>query len=323
MPIRTTARPAAGVVGLGNVAIDVTRILAKAPTDLATTDIARHATDRLTTSALREIHVFGRRGPVQAAFTTPELRELGELPGVDIVVDLELDAESAAHLAASGDRNLAKNLEVLREWAARPAGSAPRRIHLHFCVSPVEVIGPDRVTALRLVRNRLEPDGRGGVRAVPTGEEFTLPIGLLFRSVGYRGVPIDGLPFDETRGVVPNVEGRVVEHVDSHTCLNGVYVAGWIKRGPSGVIGTNKLDATQTVDHLLADAAAGRINLAGRSPDELLDRLGAQGARITTWDGWLAIDRHETELGKPAGKPREKLTKVEEMLTIAHGEHGK
>src|SRR5690606_3596952 len=242
----------------------------------ANTDIASHATSVLATSALRDIHVFGRRGPVQAAFTTPELRELGELPGVDVVVDprdLVLDPESEACLAASVDRNLAKNLEVLREWAARPSGSAARRIHIHFGVSPVEVIGPDRVTALRLVRNRLEGDGRGGVRAVATDQEFTLPMGLLFRSVGYRGVAIEGLPFDEARGVVPNVEGRVVEHVGSHTYLNGVYVAGWIKRGPSGVIGTNKLDATQTVDHLLADAASGRLALAGRSPDELLQQL--------------------------------------------------
>lgn len=310
---------AAAVVGLGNVAMDVTRILSRRVPDLVTTDISQHATDVLAHSALRTIHVLGRRGPVQGAFSTPELRELGELPGVDVVVDprdLELDPITTAHLAGAEDRSAEKNLEVLREWAGRPTSGAERRIVFHFNVSPVEVIGPDRVTAVRLVRNRLEADGRGGVRAVPTDEESVLPVGLLFRSVGYRGVAVRGLPFDEVRGVIPNTEGRVVEHEGSHTYVDGVYVCGWIKRGPSGVIGTNKVDATQTVDHLLADAVSGRVTPASGSPDQLLTALRGRGVPSTDWSQWQQLDRVETERGGAAGKPREKVTRIDEMLDL-------
>ena len=310
---------AAAVVGLGNVAMDVTRILSRPTEDLLATDISTHATDELAHSAVRTIHVLGRRGPVQGAFSTPELRELGELRGVDVVVDprdLELDPISADYLANSADRTAEKNLEVLRDWASRPRSGAERTIVFHFNVSPVEVLGPDRVTAVRLVRNRLDADGKGGVRAVPTAETSTLPIGLLFRSVGYRGVAIDGLPFDAARGVIPNTEGRVVEHEGSHTAVDGVFACGWIKRGPSGVIGTNKVCAMQTVDHLLADAVSGRITRAPGSPDELLETLRKRGARITSWQQWQQLDTVETTRGAAAGKPREKVTRVEEMLEI-------
>ena len=311
--------PAAAVVGLGNVAMDVTRILSRSVDDLVTTDISAHATDELAHSAVRTIHVLGRRGPVQGAFSTPELRELGELSGVEVRVDprdLELDPVSADYLANASDRTAEKNLDVLREWASRPAGNAERQIVFHFNVSPVEVIGPDRVTGVRLVRNQLEPDGKGSVRAVPTAEMSVLPVGLLFRSVGYRGVAIPGLPFDEARGVIPNTEGRVVEHEGSHTAIDGVYVCGWIKRGPSGVIGTNKVDATQTVDHLLADAVSGRITPSAREPDALLQLLRQRGVRSTDWNAWQRLDRVETERGTAVGKPREKVTRVGEMLEI-------
>ena len=315
--------PAAAVVGLGNVAMDVTRILSRRPEDLGITDVADHAARELAESALREVHVLGRRGPVQGAFTTPELRELGELPGVDVIVDprdLELDEVSAAHLAETSDRTAEKNLEVLRGWAGREPTGAPRRIVFHFCVSPVEILGEDRVSGVRIVRNRLEPDGRGGVRPVPTGEETVLPVGLVFRSVGYRGVAIDGLPFDDARGVVPNAEGRVVEHEGSHTAVDGVYVCGWIKRGPTGVIGTNKVCAAQTIDHLLADAVAGRISAAAADPDTLIARLRADGARLTDWDDWSRLDAIEVARGKSAGKPREKLTSITEMLDALEGD---
>jgi ferredoxin--NADP+ reductase len=310
---------AAAVVGLGNVAMDVTRILSRRLDELRPTDISSHATEVLAHSALRTIHVLGRRGPVQGAFSTPELRELGELPEVDVVVDsrdLELDPISAAYLENADDRTAEKNLEVLREWSTRPASGAPRQIVFHFNVSPIEVIGPDRVRAVRLAHNRLEPDGRGGVRAVPTGVESTLDIGLLFRSVGYRGVPIPGLPFDEMRGVIPNTEGRVVEHEGSHTPLDGVYACGWIKRGPTGVIGTNKVCATQTIDHLLADAVSGRISRSDRSADVLLAELARRGARVTDWAHWQELDRVETERGASVGKPREKVTRIAEMLDL-------
>jgi ferredoxin--NADP+ reductase len=311
------AAEAAAVVGLGNVAMDVTRILSRRPDELAVTDIAEHAARALSRANLRTVHVLGRRGPVQAAFTTPELRELGELPGVDVIVDprdLELDEVSTARLATTDDRTAEKNFEVLRGWADRRPTGAPRRIVFHFNVSPVEVIGDDRVRAVRLVRNRLEPDGRGDVRAVATDEESTLPVGLIFRSVGYCGVAITGLPFDEARGVIPNAEGRVVEHEGSHTALDGVYVCGWIKRGPTGVIGTNKVCAMQTVDHLLADAVSGRITAAPGDPDTLLALLRQRGASPTDWNDWYRLDAHEVERGKATGKPREKLTTLQEML---------
>lgn len=310
---------AAAVVGLGNVAMDVTRILSRPTEDLLPTDISTHATDVLAHSAVRTIHVLGRRGPVQGAFSTPELRELGELRDVDVIVDprdLELDPVSADYLATSDDRTAEKNLEVLREWSTRAPTGAERRIVFHFNVSPVEVIGPDRVTAVRLVRNELVADGKGDVRAVATSEESTLPIGLLFRSVGYRGVAIPGLPFDEARGVIPNTEGRVVEHEGSHTAIDGVFVCGWIKRGPSGVIGTNKVCATQTVDHMLADVVAGRVSPAPNTPDALLERMRERGVRITTWQDWQRLDMEETARGTGVGKPREKVTRVEEMLGI-------
>ena len=184
----------------------------------------------------------------------------------------------------------------------------------HFTVSPVEILGRDRVQGVRLVRNRLEPDGAGGVRAVPTDEEERLDVGLIFRSVGYRGVALPGLPFDETRGVVPNLEGRVVEHTGSHTPLDGLYVCGWIKRGPTGVIGTNKACASQTVDQLLADAVAGRLTVATGDPDTLLASLQTRGVRCTDWADWQRLDQHEISRGTAVGKPREKLTTVREML---------
>lgn len=311
---------AAAVIGLGNVAMDVTRILARPAHDLDRTDIADHAVRALGQSRLRTIHVLGRRGPVQSSFTTPELRELGELADVAVEVDpadLELDPTSAAYLAESGDRNAEKNLEVLREWASRPPRDAARRIVFHFGVSPVAVLGTDHVEAIRVVHNTLEPDGKGSVRAVASGRTEEIPVGLVFRSVGYRGIPIAGLPFDEDRGLLPNTEGRVVEHVGSHTSLDGIYACGWIKRGPTGVIGTNKVCATQTVDRLLADVVAGRVTPGPGSPDALLASLAARGTRIVPWSAWQRIDAAEVTRGEAAGKPRDKFTRINELLQAA------
>lgn len=309
---------AAAVIGLGNVAIDVTRILTKSPDALATTDLAAHALSALRDSRLDTLHIVGRRGPVQAACTTPELRELGELAGVDVIVnpaDLELDPISANQLANGDDRTAEKNYEVLRAWAERGATGASRKIVFHFNASPVEMTGEHHVDGLRLVRNRLEPDGRGDVRAVATGEFTTLPLGLVFRSVGYRGVALEGVPFDAHRGVIPNMSGRVVEAPGSATVIHGLYVCGWIKRGPQGVIGTNKSDAAETVDHLIADAATGRLT-PGKGPDNTDALLMGRGIRMTDWNDWQQLDREEQQRGAPAGRPREKITQVAEMLRI-------
>lgn len=316
---------AAAVIGIGNVTMDSVRILARAPDHLATTDLAAHALETLRGAGLAELHILARRGPVQAACTTPELRELGELEGVDVIVnpaDLELDVLSREHLAAAEDRTAENNLAILRHWAARGNTGAPRRIVFHFNVSPVELRGADRVEAIRIVRNRLVSDGRGGVRAVPTDVEFTVPVGLVFRSVGYRGIEIPGMPFEPDRGVFPNVSGRVVEAPGSHTPIRGVYAAGWIKRGPHGIIGTNKACAAETVDHLLADAVSGRLAPAARTAADLDQLLVDRGIDVVSWSDWQAIDRAEAERGRAAGRPREKFVSVEEMLDAVRQARG-
>ena len=307
------------VVGIGNVAMDVARILAKPPQVLAATDLADHALQALATSQVQTIHIIARRGPVQAACTTPELRELGELDGVDVVVDprdLELDAASEAELAAMEDRNPAKNLDVLREWAARPLTGAPRRVVMHFNASPVALHGTTRVERLTIVRNRLEADGRGGVRAVATDETHDLPVGLVFRSVGYRGKALPGVPFDDRAGVVPNLNGHVVEGAGSQAVVPGLYVAGWIKRGPQGIIGTNKLCAADTVTQLLADVAAGEIPAVRDDLPSIDALLAERDVCVTSWTDWQTLDKAEQARGAAAGRPRVKLTNVAEMLEI-------
>jgi ferredoxin--NADP+ reductase len=310
---------AAAVIGIGNVAMDVSRILAKPTAVLAGTDLADHALQALAASEVQTIHLIARRGPVQAACTTPELRELGELEGVDVVVDprdLELDPASEAELAAMEDRNPAKNLDVLREWAARPLTGAKRQVVLHFNASPVALAGTARVEGLTIVRNRLESDGLGGVKAVPTDEMHSLPVGLVFRSVGYKGRALAGVPFDDRNGVVPNVGGRVVEQAGSETPVPGVYVAGWIKRGPQGIIGTNKLCATDTVTQVLADVAAGAVPAIDSDAAPIDALLAERGVMVTTWADWQLLDRAEQERGAASGRPRAKITDVPEMLTV-------
>lgn len=304
----------AAVIGIGNVAMDVTRILAKPADLLEPTDLAAHALAALRASRLRSVHVIARRGPVQAACTTPELRELGELPGVDVVVnprDLELDPASEAMLAASTDRTVAKNLEIFRTWAERPATGADRRIVFHFLASPIEFVGDDRLRGIGLVRNRLEPDGNGAVRAIPTDETTILPVGIAFRSVGYRGVPIPGIPFDDRRGVIPHAAGCVTG--PDGAVMPGTYVAGWIKRGPSGVIGTNKPCAAESVTTLLAHHAD-RLLPAPSVGDDVHALLAARGVRVVGWEAWQRLDALETARGVPRGAPREKFTSVAEML---------
>jgi ferredoxin--NADP+ reductase len=251
----------AAVIGVGNVAVDVARILCRTPDELAATDITPYAQQALAHSRIRQIYLLGRRGPVQAAFTTPEVRELGELAGADVQVppeDVVLDPLSQARLAASDDRALHKKVEILGEYARRPRSGKPKLLTLRFLVSPVELLddGSGGVAGMRLVRNRLEDNGRGGTRAVATERVEQLPVDLVFRSVGYRGVALPGLPFDERTGTVPNDRGRVLR--DGRP-LPGIYVTGWIKRGPSGVIGTNKPCAAETVELLLEDVARGAV----------------------------------------------------------------
>jgi ferredoxin--NADP+ reductase len=295
------------VVGMGNVAVDVTRILAKSAEELRQTDIADHALPVLAQSQVSDIYMLGRRGPAQAKFTTKELRELGELHNADIVVrpeELELDERSAASIA--GEPALLKNLEVLREFAARPLTGKPRRVHLRFFVSPVAILGEGRVHKIRLEKNCLDEN----LNAVGTGEFEELEVGLVLRSVGYKGVPLPEVPFDQRKGVIPNQDGRVLR--EGQVAV-GEYTAGWIKRGPSGVIGTNKADATETVKLLLQDAR--HLPLAPEPNPEAVTRLlQARGVRYVTLEHWLKLDALECALGQAQGRPRVKLTSVDKML---------
>jgi ferredoxin--NADP+ reductase len=308
------------VVGNGNVALDVARMLALTEEELAPTDTADAAIAAILESGIEEIVVLGRRGPVQAAWTPPELAELGELAGADVVVDtaeLELDPVSAAELEA-GDHIRKRNMDVLREFAAKKPVGKPRRIVLRFRVSPVAVLGEDRVEAVEIARNELVPDGKGSVRAQATDERETLSCELVFRSVGYRGVPCPGLPFDEGSGTMPNEGGRVRD--ESGEPLVGVYCAGWIKRGPTGVIGTNKKDATETVEALLADAEAGLIGGRGAPADAVDALLAERGIDAVVYAGWEAIDATERARGEPLGRPRVKLTSWDALLAAARSE---
>jgi ferredoxin/flavodoxin---NADP+ reductase len=295
------------VVGNGNVAIDCARMLALTPEELAPTDTTHEATDAIARAGVREIVMLGRRGPVQAAFTPPELKELGELAGAEPVVDpadLLLDAASEAELEADRER-ARRNFELLEEYAARAPEGKPRRIVLRFLVSPVAILGEDRVEAVEIVRNELVAEG-GRIVARPTGETEVVPAGIVLRSVGYKGVALPGVPFDERSGTIPNEGGRVAG-------AERTYVAGWIKRGPSGVIGTNKKDAAETVELLLADARAGR--LAGASNSLLLgDLLEEKGVHFVEYAGWQAIDAAERAAGEPLGRPRVKLTEWTKLL---------
>jgi ferredoxin/flavodoxin---NADP+ reductase len=316
------------VIGNGNVAVDVARMLSLTRAELAGTDIADHALDVLEHNRIAEIVIVGRRGPAQAAFTNPELLELGELSDADVIVDpAELDRALAVedpHATPTANRNVA----VLREYASRPPLGRRRRIVLRFLLSPEALLG-DRthgVTGVELVHNELSPDPHGTPRARPTDQHETIPAGLVFRAIGYRGIPLPGVPFDERLGVIPNADGRVIDP-STGTPVPGEYVVGWIKRGPSGVIGTNKKDAQQTVDAILADfssAANGAARLPSLgSPDSaaIESMLLARQPDLVPYEGWLSIDRHERALGETAGRPRVKLTRIEEMLRIAASEH--
>ncbi len=302
------------IVGNGNVAIDVARMLALTTEELAPTDTTQPAIDAISASGIREIVMLGRRGPAQAAFTPPELQELGELAGADVAVDpadLELDPASEKALEEDRER-VRRNVDLLREFAARGPAGKPKTLRLRFLVSPVEILGDERVEGVVIVKNRLEQDERGRLVAVPTEERETIPCGVVFRSVGYRGVPLAGLPFDEARATLPNDRGRVLG--EDGRPLPGVYCAGWIKRGPSGVIGTNKKDATETVQLLLEDAQAG---LLPRGEGRVEDVLADAGAEPVVYGGWTAIDTYERECGAPLGRPRVKLVTWDDLLARA------
>ena len=300
------------VVGVGNVAVDVTRVLAKTVAELDHTDMPQYVFDTLAKSKITDIHVLGRRGPAQAAFTTKELRELGELADADIIVDpadMELDEASAA-LAAS-DKAVARNVEVMRVWSTEAPSGKPRRIHLHFFARPTELRGTDHVETVVVERTALTPEGS----AVGTGEFTEIAANVVIRSVGYRGTALDEVPFDSGRNVIPHTDGRVER--DGVT-VPGEYVAGWIKRGPTGIIGTNKKDAVQTVASLLADAVAGTLPGPATPTAEAVDALLAErGVEVVTTAGWRSIDAAERALGATRGRDRTTIHDTADLLAAA------
>ena len=298
------------IIGQGNVAIDVARILAKSVDELRHTDIAEYALDALADSRVRDIHVIGRRGPAQASFTTKELRELGELGGCVTRVsanDLHLNSACLTELEDKNNFNAAKNVETFQNWTAHCATIAKKRIWFHFLQSPVAMAGQSRLEQITLERNCLTGPPFGQL-AQGTGHTLDLSCGLMFRSIGYRGLPLPGVPFDETRGVFPNVAGRIADSP-------GLYAAGWIKRGPSGIIGTNRADAVATVQSLLADLT--RLDSRPRSGTEgLYAALARSDAQVLSYADWRRIDAEEQRRGAAIGKPREKITRVSDMLAF-------
>ncbi len=306
------------VVGVGNVAIDVARVLLRTPAELARTDIADYALEALSNSNVRRVYVLGRRGPAQAAFTNAEIKELGEMEGAECIVDpkdLELDPLSEAYLESGADPVAEKNVQVLAVYARQPAGKKPRQLILRFLVSPVEILGTDHVEAIRVVHNELYAAEDGTLRPRATGQYEEIPVGLVFRSVGYHGVPLPGVPFYDRWGVIPNDRGRVLTEHGTGSLVIGEYAVGWIKRGPTGVIGTNRPDAIETVELLLEDLRAGRLLSPPEPSREAMERLLAErGIRYVTYEDWLVIDELEQQAGQALGRPRLKFCSVEEML---------
>lgn len=299
------------VIGVGNVAMDVARILSRTCDELVSTDIADYALEALDTSRVREVILLGRRGPAQAAFTPAELGEFGEMADADIVVapeDAAVDPLSAEWLASSGDRDAQKNVALLKEYAERPLTGKPRRIIIRFLVSPVQIVGNGRVEGIEVIKNELVQRPDGSLAAQATNQTEIIPCGLVFRSVGYKGVALPGLPFDDRAGIIPNTLGRVTD-------TPGVYVTGWIKRGPSGVIGTNKPDSVETVECILQDFGTGQLEISSSSTTDSIETLLIQrGVSFVTFMDWQKLDQLEIDNGAKFGRPRLKFTAVTDML---------
>ncbi len=309
----------AAVVGIGNVALDVARILCRTPEELAKTDIADYALEALSQSRVKEVYVLGRRGPAQAAFTNPEIKELGEMVDADITIlpeEAELDPLSRETLEQSKDRATQKKVEILQAYARRKPTGKLRHLTIRFLVSPVELFGNEagQIVAVRLVRNVLYATEAGTLRPRHTDEFEEFPVNLVFRSVGYRGILLPGVPFNDSWGVILNQKGRVLDP-DTQQPVVGEYTAGWIKRGPSGVIGTNKPDALETVNCMMEDLAKGSILNPSQPEVEAVEALIRQRQPdYFSYEDWLRLDALEVARGKELGRPRLKFTRVEDML---------
>ncbi|HSG82158.1 MAG TPA: FAD-dependent oxidoreductase [Gemmatimonadota bacterium] len=312
------------VVGVGNVAVDVARILCRTREELQTTDIADYALEALANSNVKEVYILGRRGPAQAAFTNPEVKELGELAGADVAVvgeEIEIDPLSAKHLQESPDKDTSRKVEILQSFVGRQPTGVPKTLHLRVLVSPVELYddGAGGVGGMKIVHNELYVSDDGSLRPKATERFEELDVDMVFRSVGYRGIPVAGVPFHDRWGVIPNERGRVVDP-ETRAPLKGLYAAGWIKRGPSGVVGTNKPDAGETVDRMLEDVAAG-LHHDPRVPDPAAaDRLIHEAQpEVVTWQDWERLKGIEDARGAEQGRPRAKFTSLEDILAALRG----
>lgn len=312
------------VIGNGNVAMDVVRVLARSEAALRQTDIADYALEALSRSRVKEILMLGRRGPAQAKFTNPELKELEELTDADVIIapeEIELDELSREFIRSGKDRSAERNVQMLMEYAHQQPAGRPKQIIMRFLVSPVEIIGTDHVEAIKLVKNELYQRADGSLRPRPTGEIEIIPVGLVFRSIGYHGVALPDVPFDETNGIIPNRQGRVIDA--DQPPRTGEYVTGWIKRGPIGIIGTNKPDAHETISQLCEDVRQG-VMLRPSAPDR--EAVGAllneRHTPYVTYDDYRILDQIEQERGQAAGRPRVKFSRVADMLAALAAHKG-
>ncbi|WP_067653445.1 FAD-dependent oxidoreductase [Nocardia harenae] len=307
------------IVGNGNVALDIARVLTMDLDELAKTDIADHALEALRSSNIKEVVILGRRGPLQAAYTSPEFLALAHLRNIDVVVaaeDLDLDELSRGHLDdPEVEPSVRLKYTLAEEYAHAPRNPDHKRIVFRFLTSPTAVLGEDRVTAVEFAHNELFDDG-GQVSARPTDRTETLATGLVLRSIGYRGQPVPALPFDERKGVVPNRQGRVVEDGEA---VPGVYVSGWIKRGARGVIGSNRVDSEETVEQLIADFVGGKLPAPKADRAALRELVQSRQPDLVDRAGWKAIDVAEKTAGKSAGRPRVKFATREDLLKAARG----
>ena len=308
------------IIGVGNVAMDVARMLCKTHDELSVTDVADHALLALKDSKVKNVYILGRRGPAQAAFTPPEIKELGEFEDADVTVPLEESKVDAASLALiENDKNAIKNINFISEYAERAIQGKSRLLTIRFLVSPLEVIGEDgKVKSVKVVKNKLVENQDGTFRPVATEEIENIPAGLIFRSVGYKGKPLPDIPYNENSGTIMNESGRVIEADGTPVC--GLYTAGWIKRGPSGVIGTNKTCAQETVARMIEDIGMGKVNIPeDPSIGGAEDLINGIDSAVVTYPEWQNIDRSELQRGEAQGRPRVKYTDIDEMISIAKG----
>jgi ferredoxin--NADP+ reductase len=309
------------IIGVGNVAVDVARILCRSEQELRKTDIAEYALEKLINSKVKEVYMIGRRGPAQAAFTNPELKELGNLEDADLILDkqeIEPDEISKNYLEKNEDRSTNRKLELLNEYSTKSDNMKNKKLHIRFLLSPIEIAGGDdnSIRSIKLTRNELYESPDGSIRSKSTDEKIELDTGLVFRSIGYRGVPLPGVPFNKDWGVISNEKGRILGEDKNH--LESLYATGWIKRGPTGVIGTNKTDSAETVSCILDDISKNKFNKPQvLEPQAIESLIKERNDEFVNYQQWQKVDQSEIERGQKLGRPRLKYTSIEEILRVA------